>query len=40
VTGDTTDPRAAFIEAAIWHGDLEAADELLAAHPRLAGKIE
>ena len=37
MTGDTTDPRAAFIEAAIWHGDLEAADELLAAHPRLAG---
>ena len=28
--------RAAFIEAAIWHGDLQRAQEILAAHPALA----
>jgi len=33
-----TDPRAAFIEAATWHGDLARAEALLAAHPELAGK--
>jgi ankyrin repeat protein len=30
-----TDPRAAFIEAAIWHGDLERAEAILAAHADL-----
>src|SRR5574341_850772 len=29
------DPRAAFIEAAIWHGTLERAEAILAAHPEL-----
>ena len=29
-------PIAAFIEAAIWHGTLEAADAILAAHPEIA----
>ena len=29
-------PVAAFIEAAIWHGTLEAADAILAAHPEIA----
>ena len=32
-----TDPRAAFIEAATWHGDLRGAEAILAAHPALAG---
>jgi ankyrin repeat protein len=31
------DTRVAFIEAAIWHGTLEKADAILAAHPDLAG---
>jgi len=31
-----SDPRAAFIEAAIWHGSLERAQGLLAAHPEIA----
>jgi ankyrin repeat protein len=31
-----TDPRAAFIEAATWHGDLQGAETILAAHPALA----
>lgn len=30
------DPVAAFIEAAIWHGTLEAAEAILAAHPEIA----
>jgi len=30
------DPRAAFIEAAIWHGTLERAEAILAAHPEIA----
>jgi ankyrin repeat protein len=30
------DPRTAFIEAAIWHGSLPQADQILAAHPELA----
>lgn len=30
------DPRAAFIEAAVWHGPLERAEAILAAHPELA----
>ena len=29
-------PVAAFIEAAIWHGTLEAAEAILAAHPEIA----
>ena len=29
-------PVAAFIEAAIWHGTLEAAEAILAAHPDIA----
>ena len=33
---DTQDPRAAFIDAALWHGPLEPAQEILAAHPELA----
>lgn len=32
----TNDPRAAFIEAAIWHGTLERAEAILAAHPEIA----
>jgi ankyrin repeat protein len=32
----TNDPRAAFIEAAVWHGRLERAEAILAAHPELA----
>ena len=31
------DPRVAFIEAAIWHGPLEPAEAILAAHPGIAG---
>jgi len=31
-----SDPRAAFIEAAIWHGTLERAQGILAAHPEIA----
>jgi ankyrin repeat protein len=30
------DPRVAFIEAAVWHGDLAKAEAVLAAHPELA----
>src|SRR2546427_12771473 len=30
------DPRAAFIDAATWHGSLERAEAILAAHPELA----
>jgi ankyrin repeat protein len=30
------DPRVAFIEAAIWHGPLEPAEAILAAHPEVA----
>ena len=33
---NTDDPRAAFIEAAVWHGTLERAEAILAAHPELA----
>src|SRR5438034_10908017 len=33
---DESDPRAAFIEAAVWHGTLERADAILAAHPEIA----
>lgn len=31
------DPLAAFLEAATWHGTLERAEAILAAHPELAG---
>jgi len=31
------DPRVAFIRAATWHGTLDEADAILAAHPRIAG---
>jgi ankyrin repeat protein len=31
-----SDPRAAFIEAAVWHGTLERAQAILAAHPEIA----
>jgi len=31
-----SDPRAAFMEAAVWHGTLERADAILAAHPEIA----
>ena len=30
------DPRTTFIEAAIWHGTLERAEAILAAHPEIA----
>ncbi|MGH7124442.1 MAG: hypothetical protein ACREFI_08735 [Stellaceae bacterium] len=30
------DPRAAFIEACVWHGSLDAAEAILAAHPEIA----
>jgi hypothetical protein len=33
---DTGDPRAAFIRASVWHGSLEAAEVILAAHPAVA----
>jgi ankyrin repeat protein len=32
----TNNPRAAFIEAATWHGTLERAEAILAAHPEVA----
>ena len=31
-----SDPREAFIEAAVWHGTLERAEAILAAHPEIA----
>lgn len=33
-----TDPRIAFIRAATWHGALEPAEAILAAHPDLPGR--
>ena len=36
-TTDTTNPRDTFIETATWHGTLERAEAILAAHPELAG---
>src|SRR5262245_45671946 len=33
---NTDDPRAAFIEASVWHGSLERAEAILAAHPEIA----
>jgi ankyrin repeat protein len=32
----TVDPRAAFIEAAVWHGSLQRAEAILAANPEIA----
>jgi hypothetical protein len=34
---DTGNPLAAFIEAGVWHGSLERAEAILAAHPEIAG---
>ena len=33
----TDDPRAAFIEASLWHGSLDRSEAILAAHPEIAG---
>lgn len=33
---ETEDPRAAFIDAALWHGQLDHAESILAAHPEIA----
>ena len=33
---ETEDPRAAFIDAALWHGRLDHAERILAAHPEIA----
>ena len=33
---ETGDPRAAFIDAALWHGPIESAEAILAAHPGIA----
>jgi ankyrin repeat protein len=33
---ESTDPRAAFLRAATWHGSLKEAEPILAAHPELA----
>jgi ankyrin repeat protein len=33
---ETEDPRAAFIDAALWHGPLDRAESILAAHPEIA----
>lgn len=35
---DTSDLRTAFIRAATWHGSLEGAQALVAAHPEVAGR--
>ena len=34
---ETEDPRATFIDAALWHGPLDRAESILAAHPEIAG---
>lgn len=34
---DPADPRAQFIDAALWHGPLEGAEAILAAHPEIGG---
>src|SRR5580698_7841044 len=31
------DPHAQFIDAALWHGSLERAEEILTQHPEIAG---
>ena len=33
---ETEGPRAAFIDAALWHGQLDPAESILAAHPEIA----
>jgi ankyrin repeat protein len=33
---EADDPRAAFIDAALWHGPLDRAESILAAHPEIA----
>src|SRR5229473_1027356 len=33
---ETSDPRAAFIDASLWHGSLDRSDAILAAHPEIA----
>jgi len=33
---ETDDPQAAFIDAALWHGPIESAEAILAAHPGIA----
>ena len=35
---NTDDPRAAFIEASVWHGSLERAEAILAVHPEIASR--
>lgn len=37
MSADVDDPRAAFIEAAFWHGSKTRADAILAAHPEIVG---
>src|SRR5215475_14879024 len=32
----TQDPRAEFIEASVWHGSLDRANDILATHPEVA----
>jgi ankyrin repeat protein len=36
MTTATGDPKAEFLDAAVWHGTLERADAILAAHPEIA----
>src|SRR4051794_14622932 len=35
---ESTDPRDAFIQACVWHGTLDRPQEILAAHPEIAGR--
>jgi ankyrin repeat protein len=37
MTNEPEDPRAAFIDACVWHGTLDRAEAILAAHPEIAG---
>jgi hypothetical protein len=34
---ETNDPRAAFIDASLWHGSLDRSNEILATYPEIAG---
>src|SRR5260370_39876729 len=34
---ESDDPRAAFIDASLWHGSLDRSEAILAAHPEIAG---
>src|SRR5688572_14921435 len=36
MVNESENPRGAFIEASVWHGSLERADAILAAHPEIA----